>query len=105
MSRFARLKEEWLLRGWTDIPWTLVNWRNGNYYRLEQNDFFVARSCDGATDFSSPVFLPSHIALLDRFIAQGIAEECRAGEKPAPAQEYRKARNSFVKGIDRKSVV
>lgn len=96
---FAKLKEEWVLRGWADIPWSLVNWKEGSIYRLTQESFYVAQSCDGETDFDSPVFLPRHIQILNRFISEGIAEKCRPGEMPAPAQKYRKAENELIRGI------
>ncbi|AET69217.1 radical SAM additional 4Fe4S-binding domain protein [Desulfosporosinus orientis DSM 765] len=98
-ARFAKLKDEWLLRGWTDIPWSLVNWRTGAFYRLRQDGFYVAQSCDGQTDFTSPVFLPRHRAWLQQFLTEGIAEECRQGEEPAPAQEYRQADHELIRGI------
>lgn len=98
-SRFAKLKDEWLLRGWADIPWALVNWKTGASYRLRQDGFYVAQSCDGETDFTSPAFLPQHRALLQQFLGQGIAEECRQGDKPVPVQEYRLAEQTLIRGI------
>lgn len=99
VSRYAKLKQEWLLRGWTDMPWLLVNWRNGDYRRLKKDGFYVAQSCDGKTDFGSMAFLPGHIAMLNKFIAEGIAEECSAGDLPEPVQEYRQAANPLIRGI------
>ncbi len=98
-GRFAKLNKEWLLRGWTDVPWALVNWRNGDFRELGRDGFYVAQSCDGRTDFGSPAFLPRHIALLDRFIAMGIAEQCSAGETLEAGQEYRAAGNPVVRGL------
>ncbi len=97
--RHAKLKEEWLLRGWTDVPWALVNWRSGDYYQLSRDGFYVAQACDGRTDFGSPAFLPRHTVLLDKLIARGIAEECRAGEPFPPVSGYRAAENPLVRGI------
>nr|WP_315988396.1 radical SAM protein [Desulforamulus aquiferis] len=98
-SRYAKLKEDWLLKGWTDVPWTIVNWKSGDYHRLNQDGFYVAQSCDGRTDFGSLAFLPKHITILNRFIDQGIAEECKAGESVQSVQEYRLAKNTLIKGI------
>lgn len=98
-SCYAKLKGEWLLRGWTDVPWSLVNWRNGDYRLLEKDGFHVAQSCDGQTDFGSMAFLPRHIAWLNRFITAGIAEECQAGEPLEPVQKYRQAANPVIRGI------
>lgn len=97
--RFARLNPEWLLRGWTDVPRALVNWRNGDFRELEQDGFYVAESCDGMTDFDSVAFLPRHIMILDKFIAEGIAIACSQGEEPEPGQRYRMAKNPLIRGL------
>lgn len=97
--RFAKLNKEWLLRGWTDVPWAVVNWKNGGFYQLGKEGFYVARSCNGRTNFESAAFLPRHIAVLEKLIKKGIAEECRPGDPPERIQEYRKADNPIVLGI------
>ncbi len=98
-NRFARLRKDWLLRGWTNVPRALVNWRTGDFHELGQDVFYVAQSCDGRTDFGSMAFLPRHNALLDRLIAAGIAEECGPGEATDAGQEYRKADNPVIRGL------
>ena len=65
-GRYAKLGDEWVLRGWTDAPFALVNWTKGEQRGLGKMDFFVARSCDGRTNFDSRAFRPAHRALLDR---------------------------------------
>lgn len=98
-GRFARLKPEWVLRGWTDIHWALVNWKNSDFWELGKDGFYVAQSCDGKTDFDSMAFLPKHKALLNKFIAYGIAEECQSGETLESGQDYRKAENPVIRGV------
>jgi len=97
--RYVKLNEDWLLRGWTDIPWCLVNWRNGDYYKLRQDAFYVARSCDGQTDFGSLAFLPGHIKLLEKFITTGIAREWDDKEPLEEVQKYRQASTPMIRGI------
>ena len=99
MAFYARLGEEWLLRGWADVPWSIVNWRTGDCLRLQKDGFYVAQSCDGQTDFSSLAFLPWHIALLDKFIADGIVIVCNAPETLETVQQYRQAKNPMIRGI------
>ena len=50
---YARLKDGWMLRGWSNMPRTLVNWTNGEQRELKDLGFYVAESCDGQTDFES----------------------------------------------------
>ncbi|RYD06045.1 hypothetical protein N752_05830 [Desulforamulus aquiferis] len=92
-------KKEWLLRGWSDLPWALVNWRNGDFRELAKDAFYVAQSCDGVTDFESMAFLPRHTAILDKLIAEGVAEECKFGETLEYGQAYRKADNPMIRGL------
>ncbi|AET69215.1 radical SAM additional 4Fe4S-binding domain protein [Desulfosporosinus orientis DSM 765] len=96
---YAKLNSPWLLRGWQDMPWAITNWKTGLLRQLGQDIFYVAQSCDGQTNFNSPAFLPGHIKLLERLISEGIATECRQGEKLAKVQEYRQAANPLVRGI------
>lgn len=98
-GRFARLKPEWLLRGWADVPWALVNWRNGDFRKLSRDGFYVAQSCDGETDFDSMAFLPRHREILKKYIDAGIAEVCTGGDQWETAQGYRQAPNPVIRGL------
>ncbi|AET69216.1 radical SAM additional 4Fe4S-binding domain protein [Desulfosporosinus orientis DSM 765] len=98
-GRFARLKEEWLLRGWSDVPWALVNWRNGDFRELNRDGYYVAQSCDGQTDFDSLAFLPRHREILNKLITAGLVEACAGGEKSEAVQDYRRAPNPVIRGL------
>jgi radical SAM protein with 4Fe4S-binding SPASM domain len=98
-GRYARLKKDWMLRGWSDLPATLVNCVRNDQRQLNQMEFYVAESCDGQTDFDSFAFLPHHRALLELLLREGMAEACRAGDEIAPWQHYRKASNPRLTGI------
>lgn len=98
-ARYAKLKKDWLLRGWRDVPWALVNWRSGEFRELGKNGFYVAKSCDGNTNFSSMAFFPEHLELLNKFIEDNVAEECAFGDKLEIGQEYRCAENILVRGV------
>jgi len=98
-GRYARLRREWMLRGWSDQPQTLVHATNGNQRTLKDLGFYVAGSCDGETDFDSFAFLPQHRGMLDLLIAEGIAEDCPEGAALEPWQRYRKAPNPRLTGI------
>jgi radical SAM protein with 4Fe4S-binding SPASM domain len=98
-GRFAKLKDGWMLRGWSDHPAALINWTNGAHRELKHLGFYVAESCDGQTDFDSFAFLPKHHGVLDRLLEEGIAEQCREGEAIEPWQRYRQAANPRLTGI------
>ena len=98
-GRYGRLTKEWMLRGWKDLPRTLVNWANGDQRELSKMAFYVAQSCDGQTDFNSFCFLPQHRAALDVMISEGMAQACSKGCAIEPWQRYRKAANPRLAGI------
>ncbi|MHB1420156.1 MAG: radical SAM protein [Bacillota bacterium] len=98
-GRYAKLKKDWLLRGWTDASMTVANWVNGDVRILNKKGFYVAESCDGSTDFKSLAFLPEHEFLLDELIKEGIAEACQNGDLVDPCQQYRLANNPRLIGI------
>jgi Fe-coproporphyrin III synthase len=96
-GRFAVLAPDWLLRGYRDRPAVLSNWRTGEAHSLSSVGGYVARSCDGATDFSAPFFLPAHLATLALMLEQGMAEECERGTELDARQRLRTAPNRYLR--------
>lgn len=98
-GKHAKLKKDWMLRGWSDMPLVLINWANGDQRTMTKRAFYVAECCDGKTDFNSLAFLPVHHAMLNKLIAEGIAQLCEEGESIDLYQQYRKANNPRITGI------
>lgn len=97
--RYARLKKDWLLRGWTDEPRTLLNWHSGDCRQLSEAMFQVAQACNGQADFDHiDGYLQKNI-LLGKLIAKGFAEECSPGEQLDPYQQYRLADNPYIQSV------
>ncbi len=94
--RYAVLQPDWLLRGYSDRPGVLANWRTGEARPLSAAGAYVARACDGHTDFSSPFFLPKHLATLDLMLEEGLADECASGAELDPRQRFREAPNRYI---------
>ena len=99
-GRYAVLAADWQLRGYSDRPAVLVNWRTGATVPLSPTGAYVARSCDGATDFTSPFFLPRHHATLAQMLEQGMAAECATGTALDPRQRLRTAPNRFLRFVN-----
>ena len=94
--RYAVLRPDWLLRGYSDRAGVLANWRTAETRPLAPAGTYVARACDGHTDLTSPAFLPKHLATLDLMLAQGLAEECACGAELDPRQRFRAASNRYI---------
>ena len=99
-GRFAVLAPDWQLRGYSDRPVVLVNWRTGRTIPLSSTGAYVARSCDGATDICPPLFLSRHVATLAQMVEQGMAMECAAGTALDPRQRLRTAPNRFLRLVN-----
>ena len=93
------MTDGWMLRGWSDLPRALVNWKTGEQRMLKPMGFYVAESCDGQTDFESLAFLPKHGAILELLIAEGVATDCRNRDRLESWQRYRKANNPKLSGL------
>ena len=87
------------MRGWSDLPFAVVNWTSGDLRPANPKIAYVIRACDGRTDFNSLLFLPAHAKILDKLIEEGIAEECAPGDAITADQDYRKASNPYLRGV------
>ncbi len=90
------LAPDWQLRGYADVPAMLLDWRSGEAVALSSTGGYVARSCDGLMDFTSPFFLRTHVATLDTMIERGMAVECERGTPLDPRQAMRTAPNRRI---------
>lgn len=99
MATFARLRDGWMLRGWSDASAAVADRTSAACLDLPPPAFHVARACDGETDLASPGFLPEHHAILDFFVEEGIAERCEPGATVEPWQRFRMAPNPFVRRV------
>lgn len=98
-GKFAKLTQNWGLRGWVDAQWAVVNWMTAKWFKLTQKEFYVAEACDGRTNFDSLLFLPEHLAILDGMVKRGIARACQEGDSIESWQKYRKADNPRLSEI------
>lgn len=100
MQRFVKLTDNWLMRGWEDIPFALVHWKSKEVRPITEKIAYVVRSCDGKTDFNTPLcFLPIHKKILEALIKECIVQECREGDILHESQHFRKASNPYVPKI------
>lgn len=87
-SLYARIRRDYLLRGWSDSPTALVDRWYGNFVIPCEAYDYVLRSCDGECDLSSPAFTPAHRRQLEWLVRQGYVEPCARGDGPDAVQKY-----------------
>ena len=98
-GRHAVLAPDWQLRGYTDVPAMLVDRRTGEAVALSSAGSYVARSCDGRAEFTSPFFLPRHTATLDLMLEKGMAVDGPKGTPLDPRQRLRTAPNRHPRPV------
>ena len=96
---FFKLKPEWVLRGWENLPHALVNADSGQLKVLDDAAFFAAAASDGQTDFNLMIFLDVHRKAHSRLIEAGIVDRLRAPSPLSEFQKYRKAPNPYYKAL------
>ena len=84
--RYAVLAPDWQLRGYADAPAVLVDRRTGEAVPLSAAGSYVARSCDGLSDFTSPYFLPRHVATFEALLPAGWPSSARGARRSSPAR-------------------
>ena len=86
---YYKLKPQYCLRGWNQLPWALVDRSRKNRVSFIGKPEFDALSlCNGKIDCSLPI-IPERIRrMLPEIEKNGIIEPCEAGDSISPKQEY-----------------
>lgn len=98
-ERYAKLAEDWLMRGWSDIDFAIANRRANDLRPTDKRLAHVIRHCDGHTNFNSLLFLPVHIKILEKLIEENIVETCITKDTIADDQGFRKADNPYIRSV------
>jgi radical SAM protein with 4Fe4S-binding SPASM domain len=96
---YLRLKDNYVLRGWKGLPYGITDTRTGQTLLLDALTFQAVSFCDGQTDLSSPLLLPSHHEAISKLMKEGIVEECSQSHLLDSYQKYRKTESRFADSI------
>lgn len=93
---YYKLNNNYILRGWQQIPGVIIK-RPQNFFRiLDKNEFDLLSFCDGMTDLNNYPFTPEDRELFFKFIDKGIIIECENPEPLFDDQIYQYYDNRFV---------
>lgn len=96
---YARLNERYVLRGFRDLPYVLIDREKGRREVLDQETFRLLELCNGKIDMKM-VFLSVHQRELFSELVKNGRVVCTKEPSPAlPVQEYRKADNYYLRRI------
>lgn len=87
---YYKLKGNYILRGWDDLPYALVNTDTGHTDFLTSQKFRAMEYCSGKVDISMPFIDDDIREFILKSERNGIAEPCEPGYAITPNQEYKK---------------
>ena len=96
---FYKLKENFVLRAWKDLPYALIDLKTGGALFLEYKKFQALQYCNGKVDFSMPFFDDEIIKTIKKALEQGIIEECSKGESISEFQEYKEYQSRYIASV------
>ncbi|MFT4224309.1 radical SAM protein [Dysgonomonas sp.] len=85
---FYKLKDNYALRGWSDLEYAIVDFYRGEIQFLNKFIYTVLSLCNGNVD--SAMMLPSQLKIIEILSHTGIIEELPESKPIAPEQYYKK---------------
>lgn len=99
MGNYLKLKQKYLLRGWTGLMHGVTNDETGETGFLPGNVYDTLKLCNGRFEADSPVFIGERKKHLKKMIECGLIEEVDEPSSLMPAQEYRTYDNRFMQMV------
>jgi len=84
-----KLKERYILRGWKDAKYSVVDTCTGTPLFVNDITFQALSFCNGTFNIHSPIVLNIHRQIIQRFLKDEIIEECHLNDKIHEFQKYR----------------
>ncbi len=99
MSRYYRMKDNYILRGWDRLPYVLIKRPENGVQFLDKTGFDALSLCDGNYDLSLGI-IPQNVknAVIEMEKA-GIVEQCPRGTGLLDDQKYQKYENRFIRSV------
>ena len=98
-SRFYRLADGYVLRGWDRLPYAYINTATNAPTFLHADIASALILCDGEHDIDSPFVSSAQRADVARFEERGVVVPCREGEGLSDRQRYRCYPNRFFSDV------
>lgn len=96
---YLSLSNDYVLRGFLDIPYILTNQRNGNTELLDKSSFCLLEMCNGKIDKDIMFLTEQQKKKLQLFIEQGVLEESEKPSSICLVQKYKRANNYYLQSI------
>lgn len=97
--KYVSLSKDYILRGYKDYPYVLVNRVNGWTEILDRKTFLLLEMCSGTIDFCAVYLTKEQKKKLHSLQEKGIVQFSERPDGIDKVQEYRKADNYFIRSI------
>ncbi len=98
-GNFVRIAPDYVLRGWSGLPYVLVPRNGGKPIFMTYDVFRTVQFCNGHFEADSPVFLGARKEHLKELDKVGVLEHLDEPGELLPDQEYRCYDNHYLKQV------
>ncbi len=99
MSEYYRLKDNFVLRGWEEIPYILIQRPENRPFYLNKSNYDALSLCDGNYDLSMGIIPQDVKKTVKEMEKEGIVEQCPRGTGLSEDQKYRRYENRFISAV------
>ena len=96
---YYRLKDNYILRGWNDFPYAVVDKKTGEARPITSPRMKALELCNGKIDLSMPFISDNTRKLITEAEKIGYVEQCRPGENIKEEQKYKQYPNRYIHDI------
>ena len=97
--KYISLLRNYVLRGFLDIPYVLLNQNKNALEILDKDTFYLLEMCNGKIDMDVAFLTKQQRQKLQLFIEQGVLKISETATPISPVKEYKKADNYYLKSI------
>lgn len=84
-----KLNSQYILRGWTNLPYCLVNTTNGECETLNPIVFQTLSLCNGITDMDGALIPSIYRNIVKQLEENNVIEKCKSGDESSNYQSYK----------------
>lgn len=89
MTKYYRLNDKYILRGWEKLPYAVIDTQTDKPEFIDAKHMNALKWCDGNTDITIPLISDDERAIIHEYAERGIVAPCEKGRTITKEQEYK----------------
>ncbi len=89
MTKYYRLNDKYILRGWEKLPYAVVNTLTDKIDFIDAEHMNALKWCDGNIDITIPLVSDDERRIIREYAEKGIVEPCEKGQTISNGQKYK----------------